>query len=380
MLRRCEMIYFDNAATTKFKPYSVRRAAALVMKNGANPGRGSHKDAIKGAVIVEETRCAIASFLHADDANVVFTKNCTEALNLAILGTAKLGGHVITTSLEHNSVLRPLHMLEKEGLISLTIIEPRNGRISASQVENAIREKSYLVAVTSMSNVTGYTPPLREIGDVSEKHGLLFLVDGAQGIGHIPIDASEMHMDLLCGAGHKALHGLQGTGFLVYDKGVYINPIMYGGTGTESERLTQPSAPPESLESGTLNLPGISGLREAVLWSKRNAVKLNEKVTAISEYLFRELLKIEGIRLHSVQGSPIVTFSSTKTDSSIIANELNEKYDIAVRYGLHCAPLAIKGVPSVRISIDVNNTFSQACYFVRSLKRILSEKNQQERP
>ena len=368
------MIYFDNAATSKYKPFSARHAAARAFKDSANPGRGSHKDSINGAITVQETRSAIASYLHAGDANVIFTKNCTEALNLAILGTAKPGGHVITTTLEHNSVLRPLYMLQKEGLISLTIIEPDQYGITAFNIENAIKDKTYLVAVTSMSNVTGYTPPLREIGSICKKRGITFLVDGAQGIGHTTIDSKEMNIDIICGAGHKALHGMQGTGFLLYRKGIFINPIMYGGTGTESDKLRQPSRPPESLESGTLNLPGIAALNQAVKWTEKHQTSLNKSITHISEYLYSELCKMDEICLHSVKNAPIVTFSTVKIDCDTIANQLNEKYDIAVRYGLHCAPLAIgreKSIPSVRISIDANNTLRQARYLVRALKEIL---------
>ena len=369
------MIYFDNAATSKYKPRSVRRAVARTLRNGANPGRSGHKDAIKGAIIVQETRETIKDYLNAKNANVIFTKNCTEALNLAILGTAKLGGHVITTNLEHNSVLRPLHMLQKEGLISLTILYPEKGRIEVSQIEKSIRDNTYLVAVTTMSNVTGYVPPLREIGTYCKHRRILFLADGAQGIGHTKIDFSEMHIDLISGAGHKGLHGAQGTGFLVCDKKVFINPLMYGGTGTESDKLTQPNSPPESLESGTLNLPGIAALRQAVLWTAAHEKNLTAKCSTISSYLHDALSDIDGIHLFSVIGSPIITFTSGKMDADIIADKLNEKYNIAVRYGLHCAPFALyteEPLPTVRISIDANNTLRQARYLVRALKRILS--------
>ena len=149
------MIYFDDAATSRYKPYCVRRTIKDTLRHSANPGRGSHRDAIRGAITVEETREEIARFVCAAKANVIFTKNCTEALNLAILGTAKLGGHVITTALEHNSVLRPLTMLQKEGLISLTVLRPNEGKIRPEEVLAHIREKTYLVAITAMSNVTG---------------------------------------------------------------------------------------------------------------------------------------------------------------------------------------------------------------------------------
>jgi len=370
------MLYFDNAATSRFKPRSVRKAAISALMRSANPGRGSHSEAMRAAMVVHSARHVIAEYAHAKNANVIFTKNCTEALNLAILGTAKLGGHVITTAFEHNSVLRPLHMLKKEGLISLSVVSPKDGKIRPEDILSEINEKSYLVAVTAMSNVTGYAPPLAEIGEICAAHGLLFLVDGAQGLGHTPIDFDAMHIDLLCGAGHKSLHGAQGTGFLIYGKNTFINPIMYGGTGTESDKLTQPLLPPESLESGTLNYTGISALRKGVLWTEKHAEKLLKKTQKLSEYLHEEIAKLSGLQLISVSGSPIVTFYSTIGQTERIADELNEKYDIAVRYGLHCAPLIYQALAlsdgTVRISIGANNSLWQAKRLVTALREILA--------
>lgn len=368
------MIYFDNAATSKYKPRAVRKAAARALKDSANPGRGSHRDAMRCAMIVHETRQELAEFLHGKGATVIFTKNCTEALNLAILGTAKLGGHVVTTSLEHNSVLRPLSMLRKEGLISLTVVKIEDGTPVVESIKSAITEKTYLVAITSMSNVTGYTPPLAQIGELCASNGIKFLVDGAQGIGHTAIDFDGMQMDMLCGAGHKSLHGAQGTGFLIYGKGTFITPLLYGGTGTESDNLLQPILPPESLESGTLNLTGIAALGEGVRWTMKNQRKINAKISDISEYLHDKAAAFPEIKIHSVKGSPFLTFSLPKERTERAADLLNERYNIAVRYGLHCAPLALgKGAdtPTVRISIGANNTLRQAKRLIRAMQEIL---------
>ena len=375
------MIYFDNAATSKYKPRTVRKAAARALKNSANPGRGSHLDAVQSAMLVHETRREIAAFVQAKNATVVFTKNCTEALNLAILGTAKLGGHVITTSLEHNSVLRPLSMLRKEGLISLTIIEMRHGALDVESIKSALTDKTYLIAVTSMSNVTGYAPPLARIGELCASQGIKFLVDGAQGLGHREIDFDAMQMDLLCGAGHKSLHGAQGTGFLVIGKGTFVNPLLYGGTGTESDNLLQPMLPPESLESGTLNLTGIAALREGVRWTAKNQEKLNSKISEISEYLHDKVSEIPKVEIHSVKGSPFLTFSLPEKEIERVADLLNEQYHIAVRYGLHCAPLAVgKGAdtPTIRISIGANNTRFQAKRLIQALHDIFKTEFRQE--
>lgn len=375
------MIYFDNAATSKYKPHAVRKAAARALKDSANPGRGSHHDALQSAMLVHETRRELAEYLHAKNATVIFTKNCTEALNLAILGTAKLGGHVVTTTLEHNSVLRPLSMLRKEGLISLTVVKIEEGTAAVEALKSAITEKTYLVAVTSMSNVTGYTPPLARIGELCASKGIKFLVDGAQGIGHTSIDFDGMQMDMLCGAGHKSLHGAQGTGFLIYGKGTFVTPLLYGGTGTESDNLLQPTLPPESLESGTLNLTGISALKEGVRWTAKNQKGINAKISHISEYLHKKASALPEIEIHSVKGSPFLTFSLPNEKTEKVADLLNERYNIAVRYGLHCAPLALgKGAdtPTVRISIGTNNTRFQAKCVIRALQDIFRKEFRQK--
>ena len=370
------MIYFDNAATSRFKPKKVVYAAKNALRKSANPGRSSHKDAIDAACMIQETRERIISFVHAKHHSVAFTKNCTEALNLAILGTAKLGGHVVTTAFEHNSVLRPLFMLKREGLISLTIVQPtRERKLDVQEIQNAITDKTYLVAVTGMSNVTGYAPPLAEIGEICAKKGILFSVDGAQSLGHVPTDVEALGIDLLSGAGHKGLHGAPGTGFLVFNKKVFINPINYGGTGTESDNLKQPSLPPESLESGTLNTVGIAALNEGLRWTQDHFDSIEEKTRRISLFLHEELGKIDGINIYSVPGSPILTFDTRFSDSGMITDRLNEEFGIGVRYGLHCAPLIHKALGSdkrglIRASIGYNNTQKEAKALVYAVKRI----------
>ena len=373
------MIYFDNAATSVFKPKKVLKAAAYALKHSANPGRSSHDQAIRTALMIQRAREEILSFVHAKHHVVTFTKNCTEALNLALLGTAKLGGHVITTAFEHNSVLRPLHMLKKEGLISLTVLKPtKDGALDVKEIENAINEKTYLVAVTGMSNVTGYVPPLSEIGEVCSKYGLLFSVDGAQSLGHEELDLEKCGVDLLSGAGHKGLHGAQGTGFLVSNKKVFVNPIEYGGTGTESDKLTQPTLPPESLESGTLNSVGIAALAEGIRWTKKHFDKINGTIREISLLLHEEIGKIQNVALFSVPGSPILTFDVCDKDPGAVADKLNSKYKIAVRSGLHCAPLIHQSLGSdkrglIRASLGCNNTRNDAKALIRAIRAIAAE-------
>lgn len=370
------MIYFDNAATTRFKPRSVRKAADRALKKSSNPGRSSHKDAIDAARAIQRTRDEIAAFVHAKRHTVTFTKNCTEALNLALLGTAKLGGHVVTTAFEHNSVLRPLYMLKKEGLISMTVVEPaKDLTLDPAAIENAINDKTYLVAVTGMSNVTGYVPPLFEIGEICAKHGTLFAVDGAQSLGHVRTDMENCGIDLLCGAGHKGLHGAPGTGFLVSSKKVFVQPIEYGGTGTQSDDLRQPALAPESLESGTLNTVGIAALLEGIKWTSDHFEKINSEISEISLVLHEELGKIPKVKTYSAAGSPIVSFEIEGKNGGEIADRLNEEFGIGVRYGLHCAPLIHKAIGSekrglIRASVGYGNTKKEAIKLIRAIEII----------
>ena len=368
------MVYFDNAATSRYKPRIVKKALSDTLRHSANPGRASHDEAIRAAMTVERTRNALRSYLDAKRANVVFTKNCTEALNLAILGTARPGVHVVTTALEHNSVLRPLSMLKKEGLISLTVVQGQHGAITASDIAEAINEKTYLVAVTAMSNVTGYTPPLNEIGKLCAQKGILLLVDGAQAIGHLPLSVDKVGIDLLCGAGHKSLHGIMGSGFLIYGKRIFIQPIMYGGTGTESANLIQPKDPPESLESGTLALPAIAALETGVIWTAKHEREISLRTKKISQYL-HEGIRALGLPLYSLSDSPLLTFVIPGTDSQTVADILNQEYGICVRAGLHCAPLLHKALGTeatglVRVSIGYDNTLKDAKRLIYAVKDI----------
>ncbi len=368
------MIYFDNAATSRYKPKVVKNAIADAIRHSANPGRGSHDEAIRGAMTVGRTRDDVMRFIKAKRANVVFTKNCTEALNIGILGTVRPGDHVVTTVLEHNSVLRPLYMLKKEGLITLSVVEGDKGRITANDIAAAIEEKTYLVAITAMSNVTGYAPPLGEIGELCAEKGVKLLVDGAQALGHLPLCVDKIGIDMLCGAAHKGLHGAMGGGFFAFSKRIFVNPLLYGGTGTESASLIQPKDPPESLEAGTLNLPGIAALGAGVRWTEANFEKIRKKEAELSTFLHEEVAKT-GYRVYSVAGSPILSFALPSADSQTIADVLNQEYGIAVRAGLHCAPLIHKTLGTdreglVRVSIGCKNTLKEAKRLLFALKEI----------
>ena len=230
-----------------------------------------------------------------------------------------------------------------------------------------------------MSNVTGYTPPLEVIGEICRDKGIKLLVDGAQAVGHRKLDCGRIGIDYLAGAGHKGLHGVMGTGFLVYGKRSFINPLTYGGTGTESDNLLQPSAPPESLESGTLNLPGIAALKAGLLWTERHFERINARTAELSYYLHEEMAR-SGIKTYSVPGSPLLTFRIEGRDSAAVSDLLSSRYGIATRGGLHCAPLAHRMLGTlktglVRASLGCHLKKTDARALVRAIKEIAASTN-----
>ena len=371
------MIYFDNAATSRYRPKCVIEAAVNALASPANPGRSSHYDAVNAALTAHRAREAVKKLVNNPDAEVVFTKNCTEALNLAILGTARQG-HVITTVMEHNSVLRPLFELQRSGTIKLTVIDTENGRINPSAIEKKICPDTYMVAVNHISNVTGGVNNIAEIGRITSKQGIILLVDGAQSLGHIPFDMRSLGVDILASAGHKGLHGAQGTGFLCYNKRLKIRPSMFGGTGTESESTYQPKTPPESLESGTLNTPGIAALGEGIRWTLANFEKINSKIQDLCRFFTAELITLSEIDLFSESHYGVISFRISGFSSSQISDILNERYNIAVRSGLHCAPLMHNALNTqstglTRISVGYNNNLKEAKILVRAIREIAAE-------
>ena len=256
-------IYFDNAATSHPKPPSVIKAVEKALtETNANPGRSGHRAAIEAARSVLSCREKLARLLGAaDPMNVVHCFNCTDALNLAIKGSLRVGDHVIATQLEHNSVLRPLNTLAKRKRISLTLVSPRpDGFVDPDDIRHAITPCTALIVCTHASNVTGAIQPVAAIGQVARSAGVRYLIDGAQALGGMPVDVRALGCDLYAFPGHKSLLGPQGTGGLYIADGLRLNPLREGGTGTDSQSLLQPDTLPERYESGTVNLPGIAGL------------------------------------------------------------------------------------------------------------------------
>ncbi len=375
-------IYFDNAATSHPKPEAVVREALRAMTDyNANPGRSGHPAALAAARKVLETRERLAQLMNAPDPlRVAFCFNCTDALNLAIKGSMRVGDHVVATALEHNSVLRVLASLADRGRIALTILPPRpDGFVDPGDVAAALTPRTALIACTHASNVTGAIQPVAAVGDLARRKGVRCLIDGAQALGAMPVDVQALRCDLYAFPGHKSLLGPQGTGGLYIAEGVDLNPLREGGTGSSSDSLLQPRELPERYESGTVNLPGIAGLGagcEYVL-SHLSQIMMHER--ELTQALYEGLSAMPHIALYSPKAEAdragIVCFNAGDLSSSQAADALARR-DIAVRGGLHCAPLAHRWLGTlergaVRASVGWANTFDEVEAFLRAVRELV---------
>lgn len=374
------MIYLDNAATSRFKPRRMFDEMFNQLACSSNPGRGGHNDAIDTAIKIYDVRESLKTLVGGDDNyEVIFTSGCTEAANLAILGylAAYKGqrAEVIFTSYEHNSVARPLWHLKETSDVKLIEIKPdKDGRISSVDINNAINENTRLVCVNHMSNVTGYLADLEEIGKIAARRNVPLFVDGAQSLGHLSINVKALNIAFLAAAGHKGLHGSQGTGFLVYDKRYKLLPIRFGGTGSHGESLIQPDLPPDAFEAGTLNSAGIIGLGASADWTYENLSKIALNSRYLTSELIYGLKQIKNVRLYSSQNNGVVSFNFADYSSTDIGDYLNEN-DIAVRCGLHCAPLIHRQLGTldsgtVRASIGYNNTISDIRALLNAIDKL----------
>lgn len=358
------MIYFDNAATSGFKPSRSTDAAVYAMKFlNANAGRSGHKLAIACSEAVFAARKSVAALFNAKPERVVFTQNCTHALNAAIYGIYEKGSHVITTVTEHNSVLRPLYDLEKRGEITLTIIKPTSvAGVTSKDVENALTDKTRLVVMSATSNVTGTDNDIYAVGKLLKRKKVNFVIDGAQAAGHERLDVKELNCTALCIAGHKGLYSVQGVGALILGDNAIIRPFIRGGTGSDTFNSDMPEDYPERLEGGTLNLPAICSLKEGADYCFGNVSYCNGQLTALTDNLVTALGARPYIKLYSLPNAAgIVAFSHAEIPSQELASVLSEKYDIAVRGGYHCAPLMHKYLGTekfglVRVSASPMNT------------------------
>lgn len=341
------MIYLDHAATSWPKPASVVRAVHRALTGTAgNTGRTHHPGMMEAALVIQECRENLAQlFGIADPLRICFASNTTDALNTAIKGALAAGDHVLCTSMEHNSVWRPLVALKQRG-VELTVVQADcNGIVAASEVERNLRDNSRLIAMTHASNVNGAIQPIAEVGKIARARGIWLLVDAAQSAGVLPIDVETMAIDLLAFPGHKGLLGPQGIGGLYVGDRVTLRPLKEGGTGSQSHSPFQPSFYPNRLESGTLNFPGIAGLNAGILYLlKRGIGRIARHESALTQRLLAGLSELPGV---SVCGPPphmpragVVSFNVRDLDSAMVATALEQRADIACRPGWHCAGLA----------------------------------------
>lgn len=372
------MIYLDNAATGGFKPSSVIETATSVIKYlNANTGRSSHRLSLMASEYVYSCRKTTARIFEVPSpSRVIFTKNCTEALNLAIHGGIK-GGRVLTTTLEHNSTLRPLYTMQKQGLITLEIIEPKNKRfITQKDIQDNFDNDVTAVCVNAVSNVTGEISSIYEIGEFLRDKNAYFIVDGAQAGGHIPLSLKKANIDMLALACHKGLYSISGLGLLLLSERANINPLCQGGTGTETFNPYQPDVYPERLESGTLNLPAICSLEEGLSYIEKNIPYIQTQMEKNTEYLIEKLQNIDKVKVFcSKNPAGIVSFKMDGIASGELSEILSEKYDIAVRGGFHCAPLIHKMLKTddeglVRASLCLHNTKREMNALINAIKEI----------
>ncbi len=375
------MIYLDNAATGGFKPVSVQNAVSAALKLCANPGRSGHRLSVALAERVYNCRTLLSELFDGFGAErIVFTKNCTEGLNLALFGVLQKGDHVVTTALEHNSVLRPLEALARAGKIAYSVAPlSENGTVEPETIAALVTDKTRLVAVTSASNVTGECPDLKKIRALLPECVLL-LADGAQGGGHIPLRMRETGIDLLSLAGHKGLNAIQGAGAFLFSDRVNPEPLLYGGTGSESLNLGMPAFYPDRLESGTLSYPAIVSLFEGALVVKARQSEHTEKLLKLTRTVSGEIAALPRFRLYS-KSNPcgIVSFAHENLPSEEVATMLSERFGIATRGGLHCAPLIHKALGTapdglVRASFSPFQSIREGYALVRALKRIDSNR------
>nr|WP_312985581.1 aminotransferase class V-fold PLP-dependent enzyme [Clostridioides sp.] len=376
------MIYFDNAATTYPKPEEVYDAVYDCMKNYcANPGRAGHKLAMKSARKIYDARENLAKLFNVDNPmTIVFTHNATDSLNLAIKGVLKKGDHVITTSMEHNSVIRPIKAIESKG-VENTIVEcDKDGFLNPEDVEKAIKENTKLIVTTHASNVCGTLVDIKSVGGIAKKHGILYLVDASQTAGVYNIDVKDMNIDMLAMPGHKCLFGPQGTGVLYVREDLKLDILKEGGTGSKSEELTQPELFPDKYESGTHNTPGIVGLNEGVKFVLDKGIeKIREHEEELCQYMLDKLKEIENIEIYGPEDSKkraaVIAMNIGDMDSGEVTFILDDEYDIATRSGIHCSPLAhttlgTLGQGAVRFSIGYFNTTYDIDKAIKALKKI----------
>jgi len=377
------LIYLDNAATTYPKPEVVYATQDDVFRRcSANPGRGGHKLAHQAAQLVLQTRLAIADFFSIQDCGqIAFTFNATEAINIALFGALEPGDRVVTTSMEHNSVTRPLYELQCRGVDVVKVPCDRMGRLKLKDLQQACLTKpTKMVVVNHCSNVTGTVQPAGDIGNWCRQQGIIFMLDAAQSAGVFPIDVNEMAIDILAAPGHKSLMGSQGTGFLYVNDKIKIKPLKFGGTGSNSSSLQQPEQMPDHLECGTLNTAGLAALSAGLGWIQQYGMdKIAQHEQQLVDRLRRGLMQLPRVCLYGPECAEggVLSFSIQGMDPAEIGFILDQKYGICVRVGLHCAPDAHQTIGSypqgtIRVSPGVFNTTADIDAVIQATNNIIN--------
>ncbi|MBU3160603.1 aminotransferase class V-fold PLP-dependent enzyme [Clostridium frigoris] len=375
------MIYLDNAATSFPKPVEVYSEVLNCMENyAANPGRGSHTMAIEASSKIMDTRQELSELFNIPNLlNIIFTCNATESLNIGIKGILKPGDHVISTVIEHNSVLRPLIYLNKKGITYTLLGVDENGYLNINNIKKSIRNNTKVIIINHTSNVLGTVQDIRGIGQIAKQYGIIFMVDASQSAGVIPIDVVLDNIDLLAFPGHKGLYGPQGTGGLYIKEGINLDSFIQGGTGSDSLSMKQPNFLPDKFESGTLNTPGIAGLYEGIRFIRKIGIEnIRKHEIMLVEYLVKELRKLSYVKIYGgtdyKNRGAVVSLNIDTVDVSQVGDFLN-KNGIAARTGFHCAPLIHQIIGTgrrgtVRISPGYFNSFDDIEKLIKVLKDI----------
>lgn len=378
------MIYLDSAATSYHKPETVAEAVAEAIRHMGNAGRGVHGASLDASRMIYETRQMVAELFHAGDASrVAFTANSTESLNMAIQGILNPGDHVITTVMEHNSVLRPLYLMEQRG-VELTILPlDEDGLIAPENFRLNVKENTRAVVCTHGSNLTGDMNDLKAIGEVCRENGILFVVDASQSAGVFPIDMEEMNIDILCFTGHKSLMGPQGTGGICVREGVKVQSLLAGGSGVHSYSKVHPQQMPTALEAGTLNSHGLAGLHASLQFLKRTGLDvIREREHQLMSRFYEGVKNLPEVKVYgnfqTENRAPIVTLNIGDYDSGEVADELAEVYGIYTRAGAHCAPLMHDALGTVeqgavRFSFSYFNTEEEIDQAIEAVTTICME-------
>ncbi len=377
------MIYLNNAATTRRKPDSVYEAVSGFMAgNNVSPGRGQDEMSVLADGVLTGARASLARLFNVGDPlDIIFTLNCSDALSTAILGVLSPGDHIIMSGVEHNSVARPVRMMEQLGLeVSVADEFSDLGVVDPSSFRKKLKKNTKMIACLHGSNVTGAIQEIKRIGSVAKEADVVFLVDAAQTAGVHPIDVQESNIDLLAFAGHKGLMGPQGTGGLYIRKGVEIRPLRYGGTGSQSEMELQPEFMPDKFETGTPNTPGIAGLNAGVKFVLEKGVpSVSSRVKGLAESLIAGISGIKKVRVYAPSApgsrSSVVSFNIEGKQPKTVAEELEKKYGIIIRAGVHCAPACHKAIGTfpqgtVRVSFGYYNTEKDAETVIKAVKEM----------